>query len=86
MSSLWEESWFWWTVTLAIGLPVLLIGLTELQNALIRRRSPLAAPVAMLRNFALPAGALFVLFTRVWEIDPAKRRGYRSSPPCSASC
>ena len=43
--------------------------LTELQNALTRRYSPLAGPVAMLRNFALPAGALFVLFTQVWEID-----------------
>jgi CRP-like cAMP-binding protein len=57
MNSLWEESWFWWTVALVVGLPILLIALTELQNALIRRHSPLAGPVAMLRNFALPAVA-----------------------------
>ena len=29
----------------------------------------MAAPVAMLRNFAVPAGALWVLLTQVWELD-----------------
>ena len=29
----------------------------------------MAGPVAMLRNFAVPAGALLVLFTQVWELD-----------------
>ena len=69
MTDLTSESWFWWTVVLVVGLPVLLIVLSELQAALARRRSALAAPVAMLRNFALPAGAVLVLFTKVWELD-----------------
>jgi small-conductance mechanosensitive channel/CRP-like cAMP-binding protein len=69
VTDLTSESWFWWTVALVIGLPILLIALTELQAALVRRHSALAAPVALLRNFALPAGAVLVLFTKVWELD-----------------
>ncbi len=69
VTDLTSESWFWWTVVLVVGLPILLIALSELQVALVRRHSALAAPVAMLRNFALPAGAVLVLFTKVWELD-----------------
>jgi small-conductance mechanosensitive channel len=69
VTDLTSESWFWWTVVLVVGLPILLIVLSELHAVLARRRSPLAAPVAMLRNFALPAGAVLVLFTKVWELD-----------------
>ena len=54
---------------LVIGLPILLIVLTELHGWLVRRGNPMAGPVAMLRNFALPAGALLVLLTQVWELD-----------------
>ncbi len=54
---------------LVIVLPIVLIALTELHGWLVRRGNPMAAPVAMLRNFAVPAGALWVLFTQVWELD-----------------
>ena len=64
-----SQSWFAWAVTLCVALPILLILLTELHSWLVRRGSPMAAPVAMLRNFALPAGAVLVLFTQVWELD-----------------
>jgi small-conductance mechanosensitive channel/CRP-like cAMP-binding protein len=64
-----SQSWFGWAVGLVIVLPIALIALTELQGWLLRRGNPMAGPVAMLRNFALPAGALWVLFTQVWELD-----------------
>lgn len=64
-----SEPWFGWAVGLAIGLPAALVVLSELQNALARRGHGMAGPVAMTRNFAVPATALLVLFTQVWELD-----------------
>ncbi len=69
MNDLTAQSWFGWAVALVVGLPVLLIALTELHGWLVARGSVFAGPVAMLRNFALPAGAVLVLFTQVWELD-----------------
>lgn len=64
-----SQSWFGWAIGLVVILPIALIALTELQGWLTRRGSEMAGPVAALRNFALPAGALLVLFTQVWELD-----------------
>ena len=64
-----SEPWFGWAVGLSVGLPVALILLSELHGALVRRGSGMAAPVAMARNFAVPATALLILFTQVWELD-----------------
>lgn len=59
--SVFGSSWFYWAVGVVIGLPVGIVVLTELQNALIRRRSHLARQVGLLRNFLLPLGALLLL-------------------------
>ena len=69
MKDLTSQSWFGWALVLVIGLPIALIALTELHGWLVRRGSAMAGPVAMLRNFALPAGAMLVLFTKVWELE-----------------
>ena len=53
------SSWFYWAVGVAVGLPVGLILLTQRQWALVRRKSFLAKPVGLLRNYLLPLGALF---------------------------
>ena len=45
MASVLSASWFYWAVGVAVGLPVLLVLLTEIQNALRRRNSYLARPV-----------------------------------------
>jgi small-conductance mechanosensitive channel len=58
---LFQQAWTWWLIALAIGVPVLLVGLTELLGVLRRRGNPLAKPVALLRNAVIPAGALFAL-------------------------
>lgn len=56
-----RDGWGWWVIALAVGVPVLLVVLTELINVLRRRNSPLAGPLRLLRNGVIPAGALFAL-------------------------
>ncbi|MBV8930077.1 MAG: mechanosensitive ion channel family protein, partial [Mycobacteriaceae bacterium] len=71
MSDLLTSSWFYWAVGVALGLPIGLILLTELQHALGRRRSALTRPVALLRNVLLPLGALLLLLIKATEV-PAR--------------
>jgi small-conductance mechanosensitive channel len=61
MLEFWKEPWFVGAVVVAIGLPVLLIVLTEVLGHLVRRGSPAAKPVRLLRNLVLPVGALLAL-------------------------
>ena len=64
-----DSSWFYWALVVAIGLPVGLVILTELQNALARRGSNLTRPVHLVRNYLLPLGALLVLLTKATEVE-----------------
>jgi small-conductance mechanosensitive channel len=61
--------WFYWAVGVAIGLPLLLVVLTELQNALAHRNSVLVRPVSLLRNYILPLGALLLLLVQATQIS-----------------
>lgn len=56
-----RDGWGWWVIVLAVGVPVLLVVLTELINGLRRRNNPLAGPLRLLRNGVIPVGALFAL-------------------------
>ena len=56
-----RDGWGWWVIVLAVGVPVLLVVLTELINGLRRRNSPVAGPLRLLRNAVIPVGALFAL-------------------------
>lgn len=56
-----RDGWAWWVIALSAGVPILLVVLTEILGALIRRDSALAGPVRMLRNWVIPVGALFGL-------------------------
>ena len=58
--SFFTSPWFYWSVVIAIGLPTLLVLLTELQHALERRGSFLSRPIGLLRTFVVPLGALKV--------------------------
>jgi small-conductance mechanosensitive channel len=69
MSDLWTSSWFYWAVGVAVGLPVGLILLTEWQHALVRKKSFLARPVALLRNYLLPLGALLLLLVKATQVS-----------------
>ena len=60
-----SSSWFYWVIAIAIGLPVGLIILTEWHRSLVRRRSPLTKPVALLRNYILPVAAVLLVMVKV---------------------
>ncbi len=63
MLEFWKEPWFVGAVVVAIGLPVLLVVLTEILGVLVRRGNPAAQPVRLLRNLVLPVGALLALLS-----------------------
>ncbi len=65
MTSITGQAWFWPALAIVIGLPILLLVLTELYNLLARRQSSYAKPVLLLRNYVLPACALFILIDQV---------------------
>ncbi|MBU9765239.1 mechanosensitive ion channel [Mycobacterium sp. TNTM28] len=69
MRSVLETDWFYWALAVAVGLPVGLVVLTEMHNALSRRGSYLARPVGLLRNYILPLGALLILLVKGGEIS-----------------
>ncbi len=69
MTSVFDTSWFLWAVGIAIGFPLALVLLTELHNALLRRRSALARPVHLLRNYILPLGVLLLLLVKATQVS-----------------
>lgn len=69
MTSVFDASWFLWAMSVAVGFPLALVLLTELHNTLLRRRSVLARPVLLLRNYILPLGALLVLLVKATQVS-----------------
>jgi small-conductance mechanosensitive channel len=65
MTSFWMQPWFWPAVGVVIGLPVVLLVLTEVQSMLERRGSRAAKIVLLLRNYVAPVGALLLLLGQV---------------------
>jgi small-conductance mechanosensitive channel len=63
-----DTSWFYWAAGLVVGLPLVLIGLTEWHQALLREHSYLSGPVNLLRTYLVPLGALLLLLTKVAEV------------------
>lgn len=70
MRSVLDLSWFYWALGVVVGLPVGLVALTELHNALSRRGNALARPVHLIRSYLLPLGALLVLLVKANEVSP----------------
>ena len=54
MADIVSQPWFWPAVIVSVGLPLLLIGLTEFYNSLARRGSRAAPIVLMVRNYLVP--------------------------------
>jgi small-conductance mechanosensitive channel len=69
MTSVLDAPWFFWAVGIALGFPLALVVLTELHNALLRRRSALARPVHLLRNYILPLGVLLLLLVKGTQVS-----------------
>ncbi len=71
MTSFWQQDWFWPAIVVIIGLPVVLLVLTEWQSNLQRRGNDLHKIIGLLRNAVVPLIAIFILSTQVTEaVDP----------------
>jgi small-conductance mechanosensitive channel len=60
-----SEPWFWPAVSVIVGLPVALLVLGEVHTAMVRRGSPGARIVLLIRNVLVPLGAIIILFTQI---------------------
>jgi small-conductance mechanosensitive channel len=60
-----DQQWFWPALAVVVGLPILLLILTEVHAFLARRHSSYAKPVLLLRNYILPVLALLLLIDQV---------------------
>lgn len=71
MTPVWQQSWFWPAIVVIVGLPVVLLVLTELQSSLQRRGNDLHKIIGLLRNAVVPLIAIFILSTQVTQaVDP----------------
>ncbi|MBX7434606.1 mechanosensitive ion channel [Mycobacterium sp. Y57] len=68
MTDIFSAPWFWWALAIAVALPISLVVLTEIHDALLRRDSYLARPVSLIRNYVLPLGALLLLLVKATEV------------------
>ncbi|WP_222123756.1 mechanosensitive ion channel domain-containing protein [Agrococcus jejuensis] len=59
--------WFGWAVALALGVPIVLVVLTEVVNHLQRRGHAAAKPLRLLRNWVVPVGALLALLAFAFQ-------------------
>lgn len=69
MADIVSQEWFWPAVIVSIGLPLMLIGLTEIHNAMARRGSRAAPIVLMVRNYLVPVAGILVLISQpgAWQ-------------------
>lgn len=65
MSTITNQPWFWPSLIVVIGLPLALLILSELHGLLVRRGSGYAKPVSLLRNWLLPAAAVYLLIDQL---------------------
>lgn len=72
MAEAFQDGWGWWVIGLAVGVPVLIVVLTEAIGVLARRGNPIARPLRMLRNWVIPTGALFALLAFAMQ-SPAEQ-------------
>lgn len=70
MNALLGDQAGWWALAIIVLLPTLIIVAGEYQERLRQRGSPLAQPVATLRNVALPLFALWAVLVLVVNVDP----------------
>ncbi|GAB3405444.1 mechanosensitive ion channel family protein [Schumannella luteola] len=59
------QPWFWPSLAVVVGLPILLLVLTELHSVIARRHPQAAKVVRLVRNFLVPLAALLILISQV---------------------
>lgn len=65
VTTLWQQPWFWPAIAVVVGLPVILIVLTEVGSSLERRGNVGYKLVRLARNFLVPSAAVAVLLAEV---------------------
>jgi small-conductance mechanosensitive channel len=69
MSEVFSEPWFIPAVAAVIGVPLLLVVLTEVRGALERSGRPGVRIVSLLRNVVVPLGGLLLLLSQTARVD-----------------
>jgi small-conductance mechanosensitive channel len=69
MSEVFSEPWFIPAVAAVIGVPLLLVVLTEVRGALERAGRPGVRIVSLLRNVVVPLGGLLLLLSQTARVD-----------------
>lgn len=69
MTDLVGQPWFVPALIVVVGLPLSLLILNEVHSVLVRRRSSYARPILLLRNWVLPALAVYLLIRQVQYTD-----------------
>lgn len=64
----WTQPWFWPVLIVIVSLPILLVTCTEVIRVLERRGSRAASIVRLVRNFAIPLGALLLLLAQIDDL------------------
>ncbi len=64
MAEFLAQPWFWPAAAIVVGLPVLLLVLTEVRSSLVRKGSRAVGIISLLRNFIVPVGAFLVLLSQ----------------------
>lgn len=65
MNAIIGQHWFWPSLIVVVGLPLALLILNEVHGVLVRRASGFARPIALLRNWLLPAAAVYLLIDQL---------------------
>lgn len=69
MTEVWNESWFWPSILVIVGLPIVLLVLSEVLESMVRRGNPAARVVRLIRNWVAPIAALLILLSQVDQAD-----------------
>ncbi len=59
------QPWFWPAVAVIVGLPIVLLVLGEIHSTMVRRETPGAKIVLLIRNVLAPLGAILILFSQI---------------------
>jgi len=59
------EPWFWPATSVIVGLPIVLLVLGEVHTGMVRRGTPGAHIVLLVRNVLAPLAAIIILFTQI---------------------
>jgi len=63
-----QQPWFVPAIIVVVGLPIVMIVLTELHGALVRNGAHGTRVVLLLRNFVAPTGALLLLLAQTADV------------------